>query len=986
MCRALAIVALSVTCPRVARATTVIYRTDGELVALSQRVVHARVLSSTSTADAIGIVTVTRLAILEDLTGVGSGVIEVREPGGEIAGRGLWVPGAPRFVEGEEVVLCLERARGAWRTVALSFSAFHVRSDGGAARLERFHGELSVAGGGAAALSPRSLDEFRRVVAAVKGVRPVRGEPAAAEPPAAPPGRVDQNFTLLGGGVRWRQADADTPVVWYRSTAAPSPLASGDTDAEIRVALSAWTNVETARIVLAFGGTRSDGGAAAAGIYCSTVNEGAGLITFGNVGNVVPSGALAIGGGCFDAADMHVVNGQAFRRLTHGYVVFNHVSGSFTATPDFTRVVQHEIGHGIGLGHTCVGTCPSDQQINIMYPSCCVGSTPLPPALGPDDRAGVAFIYPEPATPGTCSFVLTPSSVSFPVAGGASSVAIAASAQTCAWTAAPNGSWVRVVGASSGTGDGTVAFTGAPNFDGQPRSTSLSVAGAVVNVSQAGDSDIDGDGLSDGWESQFGLNPQSAAGSDGAQGDPDGDGSTNADERFRGSHPRGFVTRYLPEGAVNAFFETQFAVLNPGTAPARTLLRLSPGTGAPASLFVDVPAQARRTVTSDLLATLLDVPFATRIESDELVVVDRTMHWGDGGYGSHAASAVASPSTTWYFAEGSTSGDFALFYLLQNVGTDEAEVSVRFLRPAPLAPIAIGYRVPAGQRLTIPVDTAAAALASTDVSAVITSTQPIVAERAMYLSQPGQPFAAGHGSAGVPAPATEWFLAEGATGSFFELFLLIANPGATPADVQVDYLRANGTVLRKTYSVGAASRFTIWVDEEQFPAGSGQRLLASEAVSMRVRSIGGVPIIVDRSMWWPQPTWYEAHNEVGATATGTRWALAEGEAGGAAAVQTYVLVANTSATAGLAEVTLYFEDATTEVRTVPIPAQSRTNVPIGVLFPSAVNRRFGMTVQSVASTPGGVPPQIVVERAMYSDQNGLVWSAGTAALGTRLSP
>ena len=65
------------------------------------------------------------------------------------------------------------------------------------------------------------------------------------------------------------------------------------------------------------------------------------------------------------------------------------------------------------------------------------------------------------------------------------------------------------------------------------------------------------------------------------------------------------------------------------------------------------------------------------------------------------------------------------------------------------------------------------------MSGVVTATQPIVVERAMYLSRPDQPFAAGHESAGVTAPATSWFLAEGATGSFFDLFVLIENP--TPA-------------------------------------------------------------------------------------------------------------------------------------------------------------------------------------------------------------
>ena len=63
-----------------------------------------------------------------------------------------------------------------------------------------------------------------------------------------------------------------------------------------------------------------------------------------------------------------------------------------------------------------------------------------------------------------------------------------------------------------------------------------------------------------------------------------------------------------------------------------------------------------------------------------------------------------------------------------------------------------------------------------DVSAAIAATQPILVERAMYRSVDGQPFAAGHASAGVTAAATSWFLAEGATGAFFDLFVLLANP------------------------------------------------------------------------------------------------------------------------------------------------------------------------------------------------------------------
>jgi hypothetical protein len=276
-------------------------------------------------------------------------------------------------------------------------------------------------------------------------------------------------------------------------------------------------------------------------------------------------------------------------------------------------------------------------------------------------------------------------------------------------------------------------------------------------------------------------------------------------------------------------------------------------------------------------------------------------------------------------------------------------------------------------------------LAATDVSAAIDvlNGQPIIVERAMYLSRGSQAFAAGHESAGVTAPSTSWFFAEGATGPFFDLYLLLANPGGTDADVQLTYLLPGGTTLEKSHLVRANSRVTVSVDTEEFPAGSGQQLLDNAAVSTIVQSRNGVPIIAERSMWFPATpvgSWAEAHNSPGATSTGPRWALAEGEVGGPTAVQTYVLIANTSTFAGSARVTVTFEDGTTAEQVVTLPPSSRTNVDIASTFPAAADRRFGVLVESL----GGSPAQLVVERAMYSNADGVTWAAGTNALATRL--
>jgi hypothetical protein len=217
------------------------------------------------------------------------------------------------------------------------------------------------------------------------------------------------------------------------------------------------------------------------------------------------------------------------------------------------------------------------------------------------------------------------------------------------------------------------------------------------------------------------------------------------------------------------------------------------------------------------------------------------MTWDARRFGAHAETSIPAPATTWHLAEGATHGAFDLFYLLLNGTGTDTTATVKYLRPFPLPPVVKMYRVPANGRVTIWVDAEGPELAETDVSAVITADQPIVAERAMYASSGGLPFAAGHDGVGLTAPALTWFLAEGATGSFFDLYLLIANPGTTAATVDVKFLLPS-TSFTKTYTVAAESRLTISID------GEDPRLIDTP-VSLIVTSTNNQPVVVERAMY-----------------------------------------------------------------------------------------------------------------------------------------
>jgi len=203
----------------------------------------------------------------------------------------------------------------------------------------------------------------------------------------------------------------------------------------------------------------------------------------------------------------------------------------------------------------------------------------------------------------------------------------------------------------------------------------------------------------------------------------------------------------------------------------------------------------------------------------------------------------------------------------------------------------------------------------------------------------------------------QWYFAEGSTGhGMFEQTLLILNPGASTANVSIQYLLPGGVVVPQSVAVPARTRHTVRVDTVP-----GVTSTDNAAI---VTSAPGTDIAVERSMYWRNAEQRGGHNTPGALTPAVDWYFAEGYTG--SSFNTYLTIANLNAVETTVDVRYYTPAETATV--VTLPPRSRHTVLVNGIVGA------GLDVSAHVHSRG-LP--VVAERSMYWNN----WEGGHGEKG-----
>jgi Fibronectin type III domain/Metallo-peptidase family M12 len=390
-----------------AEATTYVMVEDPDLADQAPLIVEVTVEAVASASLEDRVATDYQMSVDRVLKGFlpGSSII-VRVAGGRAAdGRELILHGAPRFREGGRALLFLRpRSDGTFGILHFLLGAFHVAPgpDGDLA-LRNLAGSQQVTQDGrlvAATPTARSLDAFRRWLED-RGAGVERAVDYLVDLPQDELSSIAEAYTLIDVAslpVRWTQFDSGGRVTFRLHEDGQPGLADKGVSA-FKGALRAWSDAPGTPVELVYGGeTGRTGGL--------TNNDNTNAILFDDPNDnetfdapfsCATGGIVAAGGPWANPLARITWKGEGFRQASEGDIVTNKgISCWISRNARAPEVFTHELGHTLGLGHSCgddeAGPCNTTKKNQAVMRATAHGDN-RGADVREDDLDGLCFLY-----------------------------------------------------------------------------------------------------------------------------------------------------------------------------------------------------------------------------------------------------------------------------------------------------------------------------------------------------------------------------------------------------------------------------------------------------------------------------------------------------------------------------------------------------------------------------------------------------------------
>ena len=351
-----------------AGATSFVVPADDELVDKAQAIVIGTVEGSYVRQTDLTIETTYEIRVerpLKGTAGARNELLRVVSPGGFIEGvGGVDVAGAPRFQQGDRVLLFLTRNGAQWQTTDLTLGKFRFVTSTAGDRLLVRDAEDIVGWDRAGNVHHEKLrraDEFlsfiderargRRVAPAgyfvesndvtLPSLQTDASEPAMAANATPFPADTYTDF-VSNQPIRWPNMAAGVSF-YKRSTTNISGQADGGVSV-IQNGLAAWNNECGSNINLSYAGQTTTASANFDAVHVVEFNDPQGRIS----GSWTGSGTIAITFTSFGSS--HQFLNKTWWSITDADVVFQDGYPGTHAT--FPTAMTHELGHGIGWRHS----------------------------------------------------------------------------------------------------------------------------------------------------------------------------------------------------------------------------------------------------------------------------------------------------------------------------------------------------------------------------------------------------------------------------------------------------------------------------------------------------------------------------------------------------------------------------------------------------------------------------------------------------------